>query len=63
MRLLAFSDVHCDLRQPRRLAERARQVDVVVAAGDFASVHRGLEEFIDILAVVKTPTVVVPGNN
>jgi hypothetical protein len=32
MRVLAFSDVHRDLDQARRLAERAREVDVVAAA-------------------------------
>jgi uncharacterized protein len=63
MRLLAFSDIHRDLRQAARLAERAREVDVVLAAGDFASVHRGLEELIDILVVIETPTILVPGNN
>ena len=63
MRILAFSDVHRDLRQAGRLAERAREVDVVVAAGDFASMHRGLGELIDMLVVIETPTVVVPGNN
>jgi Icc-related predicted phosphoesterase len=63
VRLLAFSDVHRDLRQAGRLADRAGEVDVVVAAGDFASVHRGLEELIDMLAVIETPTVLVPGNN
>lgn len=63
MRLLAFSDIHRDLRQAARLAERAREVDVVVAAGDFASVHRGLEELIDMLVPIETPTVLVPGNN
>ena len=63
MRLLAFSDVHRDLRRAGRLAERARDVDVVIAAGDFASMHRGLEELIDMLVVIETPTVLVPGNN
>ena len=63
MRLLAFSDIHRDLRQAQALAERAREVDVVVAAGDFASVHRGLEPLIDMLVVIETPTVLVPGNN
>jgi Icc-related predicted phosphoesterase len=63
VRLLAFSDIHRDLHQASRLADRARDVDVVVAAGDFASVHRGLEELIEKLAVIETPTVLVPGNN
>jgi Icc-related predicted phosphoesterase len=63
VRLLAFSDVHRDTRQAARLAEMAADADVVIAAGDFASVHRGLEELIDMLVIIETPTVVVPGNN
>jgi Icc-related predicted phosphoesterase len=63
VRLLAFSDIHRDLRQAGRLAERARDVDVVLAAGDLASVHRGLEEVIEVLAAIETPTVLVAGNN
>jgi Icc-related predicted phosphoesterase len=41
----------------------AAGADVVVAAGDFASMHRGLAELIDMLVVIETPTVLVPGNN
>ena len=41
----------------------AGDADVVIGAGDFASIHRGLEELIDMLVVIETPTVVVPGNN
>jgi Icc-related predicted phosphoesterase len=63
VRLLAFSDVHRDDRKARELAEMAREADVVVAAGDFASVHIGLEKLIDMLVVIETPTVLVPGNN
>jgi uncharacterized protein len=63
VRILAFSDIHRDTRQAARIAERAREADVVIGAGDFASVHRGLEELIDMLVVIETPTVLVPGNN
>jgi uncharacterized protein len=63
VRLLAFSDVHRDDRKARELAELAREAEVVVAAGDFASVHIGLEKLIDMLVVIETPTVLVPGNN
>ena len=63
MRLLAFSDLHRDQRQAARLVEMAADADVVVAAGDFASVHRGLEQMIDMLVPIETPTVLVPGNN
>jgi Icc-related predicted phosphoesterase len=63
VRLLAFSDIHRDLEQARRIAEMARDADVVVAAGDFGSMHRGVERLIDMLVVIETPTVLVPGNN
>jgi Icc-related predicted phosphoesterase len=63
MRVLAFSDVHRDTRQARKLEEMSRETDVVIAAGDFASFHRGLESVIDMLVVIETPTVLVPGNN
>ncbi|HEY3020631.1 MAG TPA: metallophosphoesterase family protein [Solirubrobacteraceae bacterium] len=63
MRLLAFSDLHRDLGQARRLAERAHDVDVVAGVGDFASIHRGLEETITALRAIETPTLLVPGNN
>jgi uncharacterized protein len=63
VRVLAFSDLHRDLEQGRRLAERSREVDVVVCAGDLASQHRGLEETIGVLRAIEAPTVLVPGNN
>jgi Icc-related predicted phosphoesterase len=63
MKLLLFSDVHCDLEAAARLVERSREVDVVIGAGDFAKQHQHLQETIDALAPIETPTVVVPGNN
>ncbi len=63
MKLLAFSDLHRDLAQAAQLVEMAAEADVVIGAGDFASVHEGLEETIDALATIEKPTVLVPGNN
>jgi Icc-related predicted phosphoesterase len=63
VKLLAFSDLHRDLDQAGKLADRSSEADVVIAAGDFASVHKGLEETIDALGAISTPTVLVPGNN
>jgi uncharacterized protein len=63
MKLLAFSDLHRDLGRARDLAGRSSEADVVIAAGDFASIHEGLEEMIDALRSISTPTVLVPGNN
>lgn len=63
MRLLAFSDLHRDLGQVAVLIAMSAEADVVVGAGDFASVHEGLEETIGALAAIEAPTVLVPGNN
>lgn len=63
MKLLAFSDLHRDLGQAARLVAMSAEADVVIGAGDFASVHEGLGETIDALAGIETPTVLVPGNN
>lgn len=63
MRILAFSDVHTDLDAASRLVEAAGDADVVVCAGDLASVHRGLEPTVEALAAIDAPTVLVPGNN
>lgn len=63
MRILAFSDLHRDLEQGAKLVEMSADADVVIGAGDFASVHKGLEETIGALAGIEVPTVLVPGNN
>jgi Icc-related predicted phosphoesterase len=63
MQLLAFSDLHRDLEAAAKLVEASADVDVVVGAGDFASVHEGLGEMIEALAAIERPTVLVPGNN
>jgi uncharacterized protein len=63
VRLLAFSDVHRDDRRARKLADMAAEADVVVAAGDFADLHIGLDKLIDMLVVIESPTILVPGNN
>lgn len=63
MKLLAFSDLHRDLDQGAKLVEMSAAADVVIGAGDFASIHEGLEETIGALQGIEKPTVLVPGNN
>lgn len=63
MRLLAFSDLHRDRRQARRLVELAREADVVVGAGDFGSMHLGISRTIEPLKAITAPVVIVPGNS
>jgi uncharacterized protein len=63
MNLLAFSDLHCDLRQAARLVELSKDADVVLAVGDLASVHSGLGETVAALRGIECAVVMVPGNN
>jgi len=63
VKLLAFSDLHRDLSQAAELVAMSAEADVVIGAGDFASVHEGLAETIEALAAIEAPTVLVPGNN
>ncbi len=63
MRVLAFSDLHRDLARAERLVELSSEAELVIGAGDFASVHEGLEEALGALSAIETETVLVPGNN
>ena len=63
MRILAFSDLHRNLGQAAELVEMSEDADVVIGAGDFASIHEGLNETIGALESITAPTLLVPGNN
>jgi Icc-related predicted phosphoesterase len=62
MNLLLFSDLHRDRTATGRIVELSRDADVVVGAGDFATVRRGLHDTLDVLAAIDKPAVLVPGN-
>lgn len=63
MKVLAFSDLHRNLDQAAVLTKKSADADVVIGAGDFASVHEGLHEAIEALSGIECPAVLVPGNN
>lgn len=63
MKILAFSDIHRDLAQAEKLTELSRDADLVIGAGDFASIHQGLDEMMEALSGIEKPAVLVPGNN
>jgi Icc-related predicted phosphoesterase len=63
MKLLLFSDLHTDTEAARRLVGRARGVDVLVGAGDFGNVRRGVRVCLDVLRQAGRPAVLVAGNN
>ena len=62
MKLLAFSDLHRDQGRAERLVGLAREADLVLGAGDYATMRMGLESTIEVLGAIAAPTVLVPGN-
>jgi len=63
VKLLAFSDVHCDLGAVESLVAQSAEVDAVAGVGDFASMHEGLDETVRPLREIEVPLLLVPGNN
>ena len=62
MKLLCFSDLHRDREAAERLVEAAEQVDVVIGAGDFATMRQGLNDTLEVLSRITKPAILVPGN-
>lgn len=63
MKLLLFSDLHCDAKAASDLAAQATGADLLIGAGDFANMRRGLEICLPVLLATDKPFLLVPGNN
>ena len=63
MRLLLFSDLHCDLELAAEVRTKSRDVDLLIGAGDFGTCRRGTRETIAALREIDKPTVLTPGNS
>lgn len=63
MKLLLFSDLHCDTLAASQLVERSHNFDVIVCAGDLANCRRRLNLCMDVLRQIVKPILLVPGNN
>lgn len=62
-KLLLCSDIHCNIRHCESIVKQSQNVDIVICAGDLASVHRGLQNTVDALKEISVPIILVPGNN
>lgn len=63
MRILAFSDLHRDVKAAKKIVDASQRADVVVGAGDFATQGQGGKETLSILAKCQVPVIVVHGNH
>jgi len=62
MKFLLFSGLHRDTQAATALVKAAKNVDIIIGAGDFANRHEGLSDTLDILSEIAKPAVLVPGN-
>lgn len=62
MRLLLFSDVHVSKTHCQDLCRLSLEADLVIGAGDFGAVRRGINKTIGWLSAIDKPSVLVPGN-
>lgn len=63
MRILAFSDLHCDREAAINIVIESASADVVVGAGDFGIRGERSIELLDILNKISVPLLLVSGNH
>jgi Icc-related predicted phosphoesterase len=63
MKLLLFSDLHCSQSHADKLVRQSQSVDLVIGAGDFGNLRRGIDRCIGWLAAIERPAILVPGNS
>ena len=63
MRILAFSDLHLARGRAADIVAASAGADLVIGAGDFCTMRKGLDEAMAMLAGIAAPFVMVPGNS
>lgn len=63
MKILAFSDLHLARARAEEIVAASRVADVVIGAGDFCNMRKGIAEAMELIAGIEKPLVLVPGNN
>ena len=62
MKLLLFSDIHVNQHHCQRLVAMADQADLLIGAGDFGALRKGIKKTIQWLQMIDKRAVLVPGN-
>ncbi|GKY86294.1 metallophosphoesterase family protein [Sinisalibacter aestuarii] len=63
MKILAFSDLHMARARAEDIVAASRVADLVIGAGDFCNMRKGIAEAMGLLDGIEKPLVLVPGNN
>ena len=63
MKILAFCDLHLARSRAEAIVAASRGADLVIGAGDFCNMRKGIGEAMGMLTAIEAPMVLVPGNN
>ena len=63
MKILAFVDLHNDLIALKEIEKKAKDVDVVVCAGDFTLLGYNVDSVVKKIARIKKTIIMIPGNH
>lgn len=63
MKILAFSDLHCDQDFTETVISASFDADVVISAGDLSTKKDLPSRLIDLFSEIQVPTLLVPGNH
>ncbi len=63
MKILAFSDLHRDRAAAEAIVSASADADLVIGAGDFATMGLGYDDTLEPLRKLRAPLVVVAGNH
>jgi hypothetical protein len=63
MKILAFADLHGDIRTLNKIIKKSKSVDVVVCAGDLSNFSMDLEIVLNKLKKIEKPLLIINGNH
>ena len=63
MKLLVFSDLHNNKSSLEKLIQKAKNVDLIICAGDISIFSAHLENIIAKFRSTKKPLLIIPGNH
>jgi len=63
MKILAFTDVHCDAKSMNELASKSKKADFLICAGDLTIFGRDYRELLQIINRFNKPCFIIPGNH
>ncbi|MDP6642356.1 MAG: metallophosphoesterase [Candidatus Nanoarchaeia archaeon] len=63
MKILAFGDLHGDIKTLNKIIKKSKSVDVVVCAGDLSNFSMDLEIVLNKLKKIEKPLLIINGNH